>query len=1069
LGSTASNLSSYLTACCTHWGGSTEPQFFGDLLTGWHLLFALSEVGGMEHINQTAFLDYLANCWMASWSSFSWHQVPDQVTANTDSPTPDRTVIECSTFGPIYHYIYSTLNQVLSLQGPEWTYYTDEIKNEIQNSQTLAAGYEGMFGQSHHYVGQESNITFRFDGTCWSLIAHQNLGGTPSALMDPTAALTYLQSCLQDNGSHQFFHDYAHPFPPPLEFRMGGTTLFETWLGLQAYGYLEPSLSTINETRIVAFTLDHLTRNSTFVTLFLVTDILRLLADFGKLPDAISLIDRNQIKDTIFQHLQYNGLIPDPQFKKERWIPQSTHWALSTAQILNLIPHLDLSPHLQLSILTNPLGQINCADNISLQVNITELHWDLQPENLTITSYLFNTTFSNFTSPDGQNIWSCNFSVPITTAALGPQNLTITVQAHQTIPTKTSLPNFCEVWSNLSIDIIYDPEHQVPRSLPLNITVNVTLQNGYGTLASISNALVIVTNYNTSDQFISTYQSLGSYFTELETTGLHPGLYQLHFNITALYCNQYTELDQIQVIVEATILDWQDPEPPVPIIFEPIQLSVQLRNSNNTPLSGYVIQFNLTNPGETIPTVFDNSITNSNGIALITWAPSSTGQWTIDYHFRGQDQYSSTSGTDSLIIYRRPISCVLHWNPPPAFYVGNLSFIGVTVTDGLNGTRLENQSVSLFEGTQLLGATSTTSDGYAQLSWTITLPLGIHSFHLEMTETSVHESWLSENLNYLVHDIPQITIENYSSSLYAGDTLSLDVQITTSGTNSTNGIASLYWDNIWQSDFVIDGGIATIEYNTSLSDTPGNHLLTIMFGHLDDPDYYAMNSSSITITLKPVFSTHLTLLVNPSETIATLLANQIEINLRLTYLNQTTTFGLAGRVIIQIFAANGTVIDLLDSTTNLEGYLDWTIVSPNPGEYDIIAEFPGFPGYAPSSQQRALQVHPPLYQEPFFIHPLLIISLIIILGGLILGACIYHRLNGRTNQVVNRFLQGNNPTSQFFSTSQTSHPTTRFHSQVPESMQSSMLSTSESRSGLSESHSRESNQRPSPQHEKREE
>ncbi len=1069
LGLTTSNLTSYLLACCTHWGGITEPQFFGDLLTGWYLLSALSQVGGLKYINQTAFLDYLKNCWVASWSSFSWHQVPEQVSANTDLPTPDRTAIECSTFGPLYHYIYSILTQILALQGPEWTYYSDKIKTEIQTSQTLASGYEGMFGPSHHYVGQESNITFRFDGTCWSLIAHQNLGGTPSALMDSTAALTYLQSCLQDNGSYQYFHDLAHHLPPPLEFRVGGAILFETWLGLQAYGYLEPSLSTINETRIATFVLDQLTPNCSLLTSFLVTDILRLLAEFNLLPDALALIDRNQIKEKILQQLQYNGLVHDSQFETQRWVPQSTHWALSTAHILDLLPHLDLCPQLQLSILSSPLGLINCGDNLSLQITITELHWDLQPENLTITSHLFNTTFSNFIGPDSQNIWSCNLSVPTTAAALGPQNLAITAHAHQTIPDTTSILAFCEVWSNLTIATIYDPGHQVLRSLPLNLTVQVTLQDGNGTSATIDNALAIVTNYNTTDQFILTYQSLGNYRTELDTTGLVPGLHQLNFNITAPYCTPYTELDQILILVKATTLDWQNPEPTTPIVFEPSQLSVQLRDSNNTILTGYFVQFNLTKPGDSIPSIFYNNITDSNGIALITWTPSTIGQWIINYQFSGQNQYSSTSGTESLIIYRRTLSCILHWSPPPAFYVGNLSFIGVTVTDELNGTHLENQLISLFEGTQLLGTTSTNSDGYAQFSWAITLPLGTHSFYLETTETSIHESWISANLDYLVHDIPQIAIANYSSSLFAGETLSLDVQVTSSGSNTTNGMASLFWDDIWQTDFIIEDGLATIDYNTSITDSPGNHTLTIMFGHLDDPDYYAMKAASITITLKPVFPTHLALILTPPETTATVPPNQIEINLRLTYLNRTTNYGLTGNVIVQILAVNGTTIDLLNSTTNQEGYLHWTIESPKPGEYEIIADFLGSPGYAASSQRNTLQVHPPLYQEPFIIPPLLLISIIIILGGLILGAFFYLRLAGRTNRLVNRLLQGNTRSSQLLPTSPLPHPTTGLQSQLSESLSSSMVAPTEPLSSSSESNSRGSNQHSSPQQEEREE
>jgi hypothetical protein len=1001
LGSSRSGLANYLTDCCTGWGGATEPRCFGDLLTSWRVVSALCEVGGLSAINQSALVSYLANCWVIARSSVGWHQVPPNASMDTDIATPDRCIFESCTFGPLYHYAYSQLAEMLGLSGSLWSTRSEQIRTEIRTSQTFASAYRGMFGLHHLYVNHENDRTFRFDTTCWSLLAYGALGGNPSELLNATAALEYLRGCLQDNGTHQYFRDMQHQVELSVELRVAGGHLADTWLGLQAWAYLNPSMNGLDGHRLAAYATAYLEGTPSLVTAFYAADILHLLVKLDLDSDATDLIDREAVKALITGS---TGLIQDSTLQNGRWTPYVTALALQLAADLNLLPNLDVNPALHVSLLTYPTGNHSCGETTTIAATVDETRWGVLPSNISLSATIFNVTFTDFIGPNPLQCWNCTVIIPYCANALGPQGLKVTAAARGCLPDWKEIAQVCQVWGNLSTTPAFAPGLVVPRSVPLNVTLTVKLQGGSGPNADIPNALVLLTNSNTSSSYSGVYRGGGMYAIQMPTSALDPGRYQLRLESTAPYAAKDTVTEFLRIRVYDTSFGWLSTTPTYPIAREPLSLHVCLQDENATRVVGGNVTFRLTKPGQAQPWLVLSSSTNASGIAACRWTPPTAGQWNITYHFQGLNQYNACSGETGIPVTRRPSRCTAEWVSASPTFVGNHCLLLATVVDSLNGSGLAGRTVSFYEGAALLSATLTNASGHATYSWTVAPPLGTRQFRVEVSETPLHDGWISAELSLTVRTTTAITFTSGTPQLYLGETGRIEVSIATQTPRGPNGTASIYWDGIWQRDFTILNGAGNAQFTVSYSDVPGKHLLAILFGHLDAPDVYAPSSASVIVEVLPVFVPTLVLTVSPAEMMDFRPAATISVDALLTYHNGTAIYGLGGNVTLQLVTADGTVLLRAVSQTNAAGEAHWILSMPQPGLYQFKVQFDGVRGFAPATAVTALTIRLPLELIVGQSLPLTLASLALIAVGLLVGAILFLRLQKRADHVVRLLL-----------------------------------------------------------------
>jgi len=1004
LGSSRSGLADYLTDCCTGWGGATEPRCFGDLLTSWRVVSALHEVGGLSVTNQSAFVSYLANCWVIARSSVGWHQVPPNASTDTDIATPDRCIFESCTFGPLYHYAYSQLIEMLGLNGSLWSTRSDQIRTEIITSQTFASAYRGMFGLHHLYVGHENDRTFRFDTTCWSLLAYGALGGNPSELLNATAAREYLRRCLQDNGTHEYFCDMQHHVDLPVEWRAAGGHLADTWLGLQAWACLNPGMNGLDGHRLAAYATTYLEGTPNLITTFYAADILHLLAKLGLDPDATNLIDRETVKALIAGSAAYTGLVQESTLQNGRWTPYTTALVLQLAAQLNLLPNLDVNPALRVSLLTYPTGNYSCGETTMVAVTVDETRWGALPPNLSLSATIFNVTFTDFIGPDPLQRWNCTVTIPYSATALGPQGLKVTAVARGCLPDWKELAQVCQVWGNLSTTPAFAPGLVVPRSVPLNVSLTVKLKGGSGPNADIPNALVLLTNMNTSSSYSGGYRGGGMYAIQMSTSALDPGRYQLQLESTAPYAAKDTVTEFLTIRIYVTSFSWLSTTPAYPIAKEPLTLHVCLQDENNTRVVGGNVTFGLTKPGQAQPWLVLSNTTNASGIAACRWTPPIAGQWNITYHFQGLNQYNACSGETGVPVKRRPSRCTAEWASASPTFVGNHSLLLATVVDSLSGSGLAGRTVAFYEGAALLSTTLTNASGHATYSWTVAPPLGTRQFRVEVSETPLHDGWISPELSLTVRTTTAVTFTSCTPQLYLGETVRIEVSVATQTPRAPNGTASIYWDGIWQGDFTILNGAGDAQFAISYSDVPGRHLLAILFGHLDEPDIYAPSSAAFMVEVLPVFVPTLVLTVSPAEIMDFRPAATISLEALLTYHNGTAIYGLAGNLTLQLVTAEGAIVLQVVSQTNAAGEVHWILSMPQPGLYQFKVQFEGVRGFAPATAVTALTIRLSLELIVGQSLPLTLASLALIAGGLLVGAILFLRLQKRADRVVRLLL-----------------------------------------------------------------
>lgn len=651
-------LTAYLIQCCTEWGGATEPILFGDLLTSTQILSALYQIDALNVLNLSFFLVYLDNCWSSTRSSFIAHQSPPSVGTDTDTPTPDRTALESGTFGPLYHYKYAQLVSILNLTGSPWISRSDLIRQEIKASQTLASGYSGMFGLHHLYVGRESDFTFRFDTTCWSLLAHQGLGGQPTDLINATATISYLQSCLQGNETHQYFHDAIHSIPFPDPWRSAEGYLADTWFGLQAWFYLDPSLTGLNGQSLATHTNHYLQNNPTLVTTYYATEILNFLTTSGLYPEAVNLLDHEELTASLLACFPYQGFVVESSLPNGKLAPYLLDMALQLINRLNLLPLLDVNPILDLTQITYPQGTLAIGTTAAFSALVNETRWNQLPTTITIYIRIFDETYSSIPNPTNPRNWELQETIPTKLGGLGPQNLTLTAIAPGAIPFYKEYALICEVWGNITIQATYQPYLSVPQSIPLNVSVQLNLEGSTNVESQITHGEVLLAIESFPQIYSTIHQGLGIYKVQIPTHDLDPGLYILQVNASAPYCTLSSTTEVLTIIEFSVsfktelIITVEPPEVEDPILTPTVAIGIQLKFLNGTETRGLSTNLSLEVITQDSSRIFHTILrTNENGRCDISILTPPPGSYTIIAVYEGQIGFDPCSQSKSFLVH----------------------------------------------------------------------------------------------------------------------------------------------------------------------------------------------------------------------------------------------------------------------------------------------------------------------------------------------------------------------------------------------------------------------------------
>ncbi len=1002
LEATESNLIQYLTSCLTEWGGATEPTIFGDFLTSVEIIMALAQVDALQTMNITAFLSFLENCWSPSRTSFVAHQLASTVGTDTDSPTPDRVTLETCTFGPLYHYMYSQLIPVLNLTTTPWATRTSQLQQEIVNCQSSAPGYYGMLGLHHLYVGHESDWTFRFDTTCWNLLAHQSLGGTPAELNNATATLAYLISCLQTNATHQYFYDLVHTVPLPAQWREAEGYLAETWLGVQAYRYLNPSLPDLDGQKLATYAAAYLCENNSLISTYYATELLYFLVETGLNPDALTLLDWCKVRDELLERFTYQGLFIDSSLPLGKWMPHLINLGVQLIDHLQLRPHLDVNPILNLTHLTYPTGTLPVGTEFEISASVIEMRWAHLPDTIFVKAAIFNLSYLESCSQALPGYYELQDAVPSSSSALGPQDLTLIAYAPGSIPHYSYNPSICLGWGTLAFQPIFTPSATVPRSIPVNVTVEVGLAGSENFTDPLGVGDVTITIETTSDVYPTSLQAPNQYSVTIETQQLAPITHLLRINASIPYCTPHVETVPLSIVVFDTHLTLEQILPTIPVLFDPTTIAVGLWNDSGTPLEGYHVTFNITRPDESAPFQTILIDTNMTGLAHCSWAPDEAGQWRVDYAFQGQDMYNASQSVTVITVNRRPLACKILQPPPSSVFIGNQSFIEIEVSDELNGSQIPYLVIHIYEDGILLASTTTDANGKAICHWFASAPIGVKTLHVEIMGTETHAPFISAPYDYLIRDTVSITLTSNTTQAFIGESLIIEVLVTTSTSDYPNGTASIYWDGAWKQDTLITQGTSTILLSTSYSELAGEHLVIVRFGHLDTPDFYSETSAAIQVTLQGIITPNLTLAINPLEVDDAFLQPTLEIVIQLSYRNGSSSYGLLANLSIHMYSQEGSLLAEFIIPTNISGIGQLTIMTPLPGLYSVTVYFAGQRGFTPTSATTPFLVRLPHNPVGGIFSPLFLSSLAVMILGLSIGGLLFKRLRKRLNSFLER-------------------------------------------------------------------
>jgi hypothetical protein len=548
--------------------------------------------------------------------------------------------------------MYAQLISILNLTETHWEQRSDLILQEIEASQTLASDYSGMFGLHHLYVGRETDYTFRFDSTCWNLLAHAALGGHPTDLINDTAALAYLQSCLQDNGTHQYFHDSIHSirFPEPWRFAEGN--LANTWFGLQAWSYLDPSLTGLIGQSLATYSSHYLQHNPSLVTIYYAIEILYFLTESGLYPEALTLLNREELVTHLITSLTYQGLIEEPSIPKGKWTFYILDLALQTINRLNLFPMLDVNPILHLSQIHYPQGTFSIGAQVVFSALVSETRWNQLPTNINICVQIFDTHFVNSTCPINPRDWLLQKTIPTKLGALGPQNLTITAIAPGAIPYYAEYIQICEVSGNIITRANFLPSLSIPQSVPMNVSIQLNLEGSTSPDSQITNGKVLLAIKSFPQLYNASHQDLGLYTTQIQTQDLNPGTYLLQINASAPYCKISSTTEVLVILVFNTEFTTELTVTVNPIEVEnyfltlAVEINIHLGFLNGTETYGLSANLTLELITQDSNRYFHTRLTsNEVGQCKMTIPTPPPGVYDILVKFEGQPGFSACSQT----------------------------------------------------------------------------------------------------------------------------------------------------------------------------------------------------------------------------------------------------------------------------------------------------------------------------------------------------------------------------------------------------------------------------------------
>lgn len=547
---------------------------------------------------------------------------------------------------------------MLNLTGNPWTLRSDLIRQEIELSQTLASNYAGMFGLHHLYVGRESDYTFRFDTTCWSLLAHGALGGQSGDLMNATAALSYLQNCLQGNGTHQYFLDTLHSIPFPDPWRSAEGYLANTWFGLQAWAYLDPSLTGLNGQALATHANHYLQSNPTLVTTYYATEILYFLTESGLYPEAVNLFDHEELAANLLTYFTYQGLVVESSIPKGKWTTYLLDMALQLINRLNLLPLLDVSPVLDLTQITYPQGTLPIGAIVDFSASVNETRWNQLPNTINIYIQIFDTTYSNSSSPINPRNWELQETIPTKQDALGPQNLIITAIATGAIPFYGEYASICEVWGNITVQATYLPSLSVTRSNPLNVSIQLNLEGSTSVESQITNGEVILAIESPQRIYTASHQGLGIYSTQIQTLDLDPGAYMFQVNASAPSCTNFSTTEVLTIIVFNPSLPTEltitvDPLEVENYFLTPtIEIEIQLSYLNGSETHGLSTNLTLEVITQDSSQIFQTMLrTNEIGRCHLSLPTPPPGIYTIIAFYEGQSGFTPCSKSTSFLVH----------------------------------------------------------------------------------------------------------------------------------------------------------------------------------------------------------------------------------------------------------------------------------------------------------------------------------------------------------------------------------------------------------------------------------
>jgi hypothetical protein len=374
---------------------------------------------------------------------------------------------------------------------------------------------------------------------------------------------------------------------------------------------------------------------------------------------------------------------------------------LKLANRLKLLAFLDCNPILNISNVNYPKGKFAVADPVSFSATISELRWKLQLTNITVTAIIFDSSFSNSCDPAHPGTWNLNQIIPTKATALGLHNLTLVARSPGAIPAFICYTEICEVWGNISLHAIYQPGLEVPQSIPLNCSYQLSITGAVGFESHLTNGNISVTISEYPAIFYPSYQGMGWYSCLIPTDQLDAITQVLSINASVPYCQSVHTTDLLNITVIATI------SPTITLNVDPLEIDdaflspiitieVYLTYTNGTHTLGIPADLTFELRTENSNLIYGFGIITDNlGFCHFEIETPSPGIYTLRVEFSGHQQFRPCSRFTPLIV-RTPT------NPLSAFFspllLASLAFLSFGVLIGCSLFILRRKRVLRIQG-----------------------------------------------------------------------------------------------------------------------------------------------------------------------------------------------------------------------------------------------------------------------------------------------------------------------------------------------------------------------------------